>query len=125
MASISKDKNGTKRVQFYGADKKQVCIHLGNVSMKVAETIKVHVENLLSAQAMKVSVPPETARWLSEIPDELHKKLVRKGFVPPRKVVGTLGEMIPKIIKEKSVDAKPATQRFGVKVIRFVLVVVQ
>ena len=109
MASISKDKNGTKRVQFYGADKKQVCIHLGNVPMKVAQTVKVHVEKLLAAQTMKTSVCPETARWLTEIPDELHQKFVRKGFVPPRKVVGTLGEMIPNIIKDKSVDAKPTT----------------
>jgi integrase len=111
MASISKDKNGTRRIVYYNAVKKQVSIRLGNVPMKDAQTIKVHVENLLSAQAMGVSVTTETAEWLAKIPDQLHQKFVQKGFIPPRRVVGTLGEMIPKVIKDKeqSVDAKTST----------------
>ena len=109
MASISKDNGGTKRIVYYNADRKQVSIRLGKVPMKMAETIKVHVENLLSAQAMKVSVGSETAGWLQEIPDELYTKFVQKGFVPPRKIVGTLGEVIPKVVKEKSIDAKQTT----------------
>jgi len=75
----------------------------------MAETIKCYIEKLLSAQAMGVSVDSETARWLAEIPDQLHQKLVQKGFVPPRKIVGTLGEVIPAIITDKSIGAKPAT----------------
>ena len=110
MASVSKNqKNGTKRIMYYDVDKKPESMYLGDVPMKVAETIKIHVENLLSAQAAGMSVCPETARWLTQIPDQLHQKFVDKKFVPPRKVVGTLGEVIPKIIKEKSIDAKPAT----------------
>ena len=109
MASISKDKNGTKRIVYYNADKRQECIRLGKVPMKVAETVLIHVENLLSAQAMRVSVATETAEWLQNVPDELYAKFVQKGFVLPRKVVGTLGEVIPKVIREKSIDAKPAT----------------
>ena len=111
MASISKDKNGTKRIVYYKADKKQASIRLGNVPMKMAETIRVHVRNLLSAQALGQSVCPETAKWLADIPDQLYQKFVDKKFIPPRRVVGTLGEMIPKIIKEKSIiaGAKPAT----------------
>ena len=94
MASISKDKNGTKRIVYYNTDKRQVSIRLGSVPMKVAETVLIHVENLLSAHAMKVSVATETAEWLQKVPDELYAKFVQKGFVPPRKVVGTLGEML-------------------------------
>ena len=111
MASISKDKNGTKRIVYYNSNKKQVGIRLGNVPMKIAETIKIHVENLLSAQASNVSVGSETAEWLAKMPDQLYAKFVQKGFASPRKVVGTLGEVIPKIIKgkEQSVDAKPTT----------------
>ena len=110
MASISKDKtNGTKRIFYYDADGNQKSMRLGKITMKTAETIKVHVENLLSAQAMGVSVGSETARWLTEIPDQLHRKFSDKKFVPPRRVVGTLGEVIPKIIKERSVDVATAT----------------
>ena len=108
MASISKDKNGTKRITYF-VDQKQVCIRLGNAPMKMAEVVKIHVENLLSAQAMGVSIGTETAKWLSTIPDELYHKFVQKGLAPARKIVGTLGEAIPDIIKKKSSDAKPAT----------------
>ena len=109
MASVSKDKNGTKRITYYDSDKKQVCIRLGKVSKKIADTVKIHVENLVSARAAKVSVDEATADWLTKISDELHQKFAQKGFVPPRRVIGTLGEMIPKIIEEKSADTKQAT----------------
>ena len=110
MASISRDKtNGTKRIFYYDADGNQKSVRLGKIPMKAAETIKVHIENLLSAQITSTSVVSETAQWLAKIDDQLHQKLADKKLVPPRRVVGTLGEMIPKIIKDKSVDAKPAT----------------
>ena len=109
MASISKDNNGTKRIVYYNADKKQECIRLGNVPMKDAQTIKVHVENLLAAQAMRMSVAIETAQWLGEIPDALYQKLVQRELVEPRKIVGTLGEMLPNIIKEMAVGNTQAT----------------
>ena len=109
MASISKDKNGTKRIVYYNADKRQECIRLGDIPLKDAQTIKVHVENLLAAQAMRVSVAAETADWLSRIPDVLYMKFVQKGFVEPRRVVGTLGEMLPNIIKEKAIGNTKAT----------------
>ena len=109
MASISKDKNGTKRIVYYNAAKRQECVRLGSVSLKEAYTVKVHVENLLAAQAMKISVANETAQWLGEIPDALYLKFVQRGLVEPRKVVGTLREMLPNIIKEKSVGNSPAT----------------
>jgi len=67
MASISKDKNGTKRIAYYDTDKRSVSIRLGKIPMKIAETVKIHVENLLSSLAAGVSVPSETARWLTEI----------------------------------------------------------
>jgi hypothetical protein len=110
MASISRDKkNETKRIFYYDADGDHSSIRLGKITMKMAETIKIHIENLLSAQAMGVSVGSETAQWLAKIDDKLHKKLADKKLVLPRRVVGTLGEMLPKIVKEKSVDVAPAT----------------
>ena len=71
MAGISKDKNGTKRIVYYGENGKQVPIRLGKIPMKTAETIRIHVENLLTAQASKTSVVSETAQWLAKIDDQL------------------------------------------------------
>ena len=95
MASISRNqRNGTKRILFIGVDGKRDAIRLGNLPMKTAETIKIHIENLLSAQITSTSVVSETAQWLAKIDDQLHQKLADKKLVPPRRVVGTLGENI-------------------------------
>jgi len=109
MASISKDKNGTKRIVFIDKDGHRHYIRLGKIDMKMAGTIKIHVEKLVAAQAKKVSIDPETARWLADLPDEFYTKLAKTGIIAERKRVGTLVEMIPQIIKDKSVGAKPAT----------------
>ena len=110
MAGISKDSNGKKRIVYYNAKKKQECIRLGRVPMRTAHTIKIHVENLLAARASNVSVVSETSDWLREIADDLYDKLVQRGLVAPRKIIGTLGEVIPKIIKEQSIGIKPSTR---------------
>ena len=110
MASISKDmKNGTKRVVFIDKNGKRHFIRLGKISMKMAGTIKIHVENLVASQRKSVSLAPETADWVDSLPDEFHEKLAMTGLIPGRRKIGTLCEMIPKVIKEKSVDVKPAT----------------
>lgn len=109
MASISKDSNGTKRVAFYDANGERYYVRLGKISMKTANTIKNHVENLVAAQTMKVSVDAETARWVDGISDKIHGRLADTGIIPHRKIIGTLEEVIPQIIKERSLDAKPAT----------------
>ncbi len=109
MASISKGGNGTKRIVFYDANRTRHFVRLGKIPMKTAETIKIHVESLVAAQTMKVSVDAETAHWVNSISDKIHRRLADTGLIPPRMAVGTLGEVIPQIIEEKAIDAKPAT----------------
>ena len=107
MASISKDMNGTKRVVFIDANKKRHYVRLGKISMKMAGTIKIHVENLIAAQTKKVSPDAETNQWVALLSDDFHAKLAKTGLVTERKKIGTLGEVIPSIINES--DVKPGT----------------
>ena len=109
MASISKDSNGTKRVEFTDANRKRRSIRLGKTDMKIVGTIKTYVEKLVAAQVMNVAPDAETARWVANLSDDFHAKLARTGLIAERRKVGTLGEVIPEVIKEKSIDAKPAT----------------
>ena len=111
MASISKNKNNkTKILVFFDATRKRHYVRLGNISMKIAGTIKIHIEELVAAQIKKVSPDDATALWVDSLPDEFHTKLVKTGLIAERKKVGTLGEMIPIIIKEKTtITTKPAT----------------
>ena len=109
MASISKDKNGTKRIEFTDVNRKRRAIRLGKTDMKTVATIKTYIEKLVAAQVMNVAPDAETARWITDLPDDFHAKLANTKLIVERKKVGTLGEVIPEVIKEKSTDAKPAT----------------
>jgi len=75
----------------------------------LAGTIKTYVEKLVSAQIRNVSPDDDAAWWVSTLSDDFYAKLARTGLVPERKKVGTLVEMMPDIIKEKSIGNTPAT----------------
>jgi len=49
VASISRQKNGRRIIQFAGPDKRRRSIRLGKVSQRTAELVKTKVENLVSA----------------------------------------------------------------------------
>jgi hypothetical protein len=109
MASISKDKNGTKRIEFTDVTKKRRAIRLGKIDMKTTATIKTYIEKLVAAQVMNVAPDAETAQWVANLPDDPHAKLAKTGLITERRKVGTLGGVIPAIIKDQSIDAKQAT----------------
>ena len=61
MASISKQPNGKKTVQFVGADGKRRSIRLGKVSVRDAEKFKSRVEDLLAASTSGCSLDRDAA----------------------------------------------------------------
>ena len=103
------DRNELKRLFFRDRDGKRHHVRLGKITKKSGEQIKLYVSKLVSAQIRNVSPDDDAAFWLNGLPDDFYARLARTGLVAPRKKVGTLGEMIPAVIVDKSVDAKPAT----------------
>ena len=83
MASISREPNGSKTIQFVDGDRRR-SIRLGKVSEKAAVTICCHVEHLRTAKVSGQPIPQETAVWLGKIGDSLHDRLVKAGLVRPR-----------------------------------------
>ena len=71
MASISREKNGRRTIQFVGPDKKRRSVRLGKVSQRVAEAVKVKVEHLAAAAIHKRALDGETARWVASLDDAL------------------------------------------------------
>ncbi len=67
MASISNDPNGRRRILFVGADAKRKPIRLGKVSQRHAESVKVKVEDLVSASITGHAPADETTRWLGKL----------------------------------------------------------
>jgi len=109
MASISKDKNGTKRVVFIDVNRDRHYIRLGKIDMKAASTIKTYIEKLVAAQVMNVAPDAETAQWVANLPDESHVKLAKTGLIAERRKVGTLGEVIPTIIANRAATVSEQT----------------
>lgn len=86
MASISRDKNGTKRIMFIDACKKRHTIRLGKVSVKAAEAFKIRVESLITAHRTGTNIDPQIADWVGALSDEIHERLFKAGLVESRKL---------------------------------------
>lgn len=99
MASLGSDpgKRGTGcRVLLRAASGKRHTIRLGRVTNKLAETAWRMIDSLEAANAAGHSPDRETAEWVGRPDDEMHGRLVKVGFVPPReraqKAIVTLGQ---------------------------------
>ncbi len=86
MASITKRPNGRREIQFIGIDNKRRTLRLGKVDQKIAESIRLRVEELNSAKVNSSPIPLYTALWLQSISDGLHDRLQRCGLCEPRTV---------------------------------------
>ena len=109
MASISKDSDGTKRIVFIDANSKRHYVRLGKIDMKMAGAVKVHIENLVSAQITSTSPDTPTAQWVASLPDDFQTKLAKTGLIVPRKRVGSLEELVPAFIKSRAATVSEQT----------------
>lgn len=84
MASIGSDKNGRKRILFVDRDGKRKTIRLGTMSLKQAQLVCGHVEQLVNARSGGTPIPLETAEWVGGRGDVLRGRLENVGLVTPR-----------------------------------------
>lgn len=84
MASISRDKNGRKRIQWTDEQGKRHTIRLGKINMKAADAFLARLERLIASHITNTSVDVQTAQWLRELPDSIHSKLAKQGLVEAR-----------------------------------------
>ncbi len=83
MASIGKEPNGRKRLLFVAEDGSRKTIRLGKMTAKQADAFKAKLESLLAWRGSG-RIEPDTARWLMELPEVLHNKLVGAALVHAR-----------------------------------------
>ena len=84
MASITREPNGRRTIQFVGSDGKRRSIRLGKCSQKTAEAVRVRVEHLAAAQQTRSALNGETARWVADLDTQLADKLGAVGLIPRR-----------------------------------------
>jgi len=82
MATIGKDKGGRKRILFVAGDGKRKVIRMGKATMQQATTLKCKVQDLITGQFTGISA--ETARWVADLHDDMHRRLVKVGLLEPR-----------------------------------------
>ncbi len=113
MASITKQSNGYREVQFVGNDGKRRTIRLGKVDQKTAELVRVRIEELSSVRITGEAASTSTSQWLRSISDKLYDRLVRTGLSSPRSNLNqqhlTLIQMVDAYIKRRD-DVKYSTK---------------
>ncbi len=119
MASISKEPNGRKTIQFVASDEKRRSIRLGKVSLKQAQAVKLKVEDLLASSITGSTPRRETSEWIADLDDGLHDKFASVGLVQ-RRGRSTLAAFIDGYIAERS-DVKETTRTVYQRVRRYLV----
>ena len=117
MASIARDANGCKRIQFVARDGSRKAIRLGKCSQRDAESFKIKVEALLSANMLGNSPDRETSEWLAGRSDDLLDKLAGVGLIEARHrsepvAVVTLAAFLADYLERRTGDVKGGTSVF-------------
>lgn len=87
MASLIRDKDGSKRIQFMFAKDDRRTIRLGKINVKSAERFYARIENLIDSVQTATPIDSQTAQWLAELPDDTYGKLVQVDLAKPRAAV--------------------------------------
>jgi len=111
MASIAREKNGTRRILFVAPDGRRPTIRLGKVSQRAAEGVKYRVEQLLECLNLKHPMDGDLARWVADLEPRFASKLARVGLIPnpDTKSVVTLGQFLENWLSARKGDYKPAS----------------
>lgn len=114
MSSVIHDPGQKKRIAFKGLDGKRRVLYLGKAAKANAETVRRHVDAILTAAMSRGTLPEDTAIWLGEIHDDFHAKLVNVELVSPRQSVNApspslLGPFVDGYLAKRE-DIKPASR---------------
>ena len=107
MASIARDKNGSRRILFVATDGRRPTIRLGKVSHRAAEGFKHRVEQLLEARTLKQPMDADLTNWVAGLGHGIAAKLAKAGLIAARESVD-LGAFLDSYIAVRS-DVKGST----------------
>ena len=108
MASITRQANGRRLIQFKDANGSRKSIRLGKVNQRTAEAMKVRIENLVGASITGHALDNETAQWVADLNQVMIDKLAAVDLIPKYQIA-KLQRFIDSYIENRS-DTKPATR---------------
>jgi len=80
MASLFRLADGRKRIQFYDGNGKRRSVGLGSISNRNAQRIRDKVEQLVEHRITQTPLDQSVSRWLVDLDEKLHTKLVKAGL---------------------------------------------
>ena len=91
------------------ADGARRAIGIGKVGAKAAESYRVHIGHIESAHVGGHSIPPATAKWVSQTKPQVRRRLEDLGLIEPlvKATDVTLGALVEQYLTE--LDVKPRT----------------
>jgi integrase len=110
MASITTRPNGSKFITFISPSGSPRHITLGKVPKRYAESLKVRVEDLVSAAIHNHPPSDDTCRWLTSLDDRLYNKLAAVRLAPDRQPAA-LGPLLERYISDREGVLKPESLR--------------
>jgi len=112
MASIVRESNGRKRIEFTLPGRQRQKLRLGKTAQRTAEGVKTKVESLISAAASGCGWDNDTAEWVGRIGDDLADKLAAVGLIPPRdRMVCPPLREYAESLRDSRPNLKPNTRR--------------
>lgn len=119
MASISRQANGRRTIQFVGADGRRRSLRLGKVSQRDADAIKTKVEAILSARLSGQALDAETSRWLGIVDPVIQDRMAQVGLISAitTRAKATVGPFLKEYVNRR-IDVKPATKEVWSQVTR-------
>ena len=109
MASISRESNGRKTIQFVAPNgNRRPKIRLGKVSMRTAEAVKVKIESLVASRITGHVPDDETSRWVAALDSVMLDKLSQAGLIEAKNIT-TIGPFLAAYIDGRC-DVKPRTR---------------
>lgn len=108
MASIIREPNGRRRIEFFDHEGKRRRIRLGKVSQRQAEAYRGQIEHLTNAKINGDAPDRNTALWLAGLGDVMRRRFAAAGLIEARESA-TLGAFIAAYLARRT-DIKPRTR---------------
>lgn len=108
MASITKQADGRRLVQFIDPNGQRRSIRLGKMTKRAAEAVRLRVESLASARIARHVPDDETARWVTQLDEVMKRRLAAVGLIEAAMAV-RLGPFLDDYIRSRK-DVKASTR---------------
>ena len=109
--------DGTGRIRYAvrlspSEDSARPRIAIGKATRKQADTVRVHIEQLIACRRTGTTMPPTTQQWVAAVDKKMRLRLIKLGLLESSTGDGefTVGEWTDEYVRKRT-DIKPRTRQ--------------